>query len=90
MQTDLHKITRYSCQILMKLEFSGQIPEKYSNILKKNLENLCSWNRAVPRGRTERPDEANSPSLRLCERAEKLVKTSSKNYQQSKLSHCCV
>jgi hypothetical protein len=25
-------ITRYSCQILMKLEFSPQIFEKYSNI----------------------------------------------------------
>jgi hypothetical protein len=27
-------ITRYSCQILMKLEFSGKIREKYSNIIK--------------------------------------------------------
>jgi hypothetical protein len=34
MQTGLHKKYRYSCQILNKLEFSGQIREKYSNIKK--------------------------------------------------------
>ena len=36
---------------LMKLEFSGQIFEKYSNI--KFDENCISWSRVVPCGRTD-------------------------------------
>jgi hypothetical protein len=43
--------TLYSCPILMKLEFSRQIFEKYSNI--KFHENPCSGSRVVPCGRTE-------------------------------------
>jgi hypothetical protein len=40
--------TRYSCQILMKLEFSRQIFEKY-----KFHENPSSASRTVPYGRTD-------------------------------------
>jgi hypothetical protein len=43
-----------SCQILMKLEFSGQTFEKFSNIGRE----------------TDRHDEANSPFLQFCERAQ--------------------
>ena len=43
--------TRYSCQILIKLEFPRQIFEKYSNI--KWHENLSSGSRVVPCGWTE-------------------------------------
>jgi hypothetical protein len=54
--------SRYSCQILMKLQFSRQIFEKYSNI--KFNENPSSESRVVPcgemDGRTDRNDEANS------------------------------
>jgi hypothetical protein len=41
----------YSCPILMKLEFSGQIFENYSNI--KFHENPSSGSRVVPCGRTD-------------------------------------
>ena len=45
--------TRCSCQILMKLEFSPQILEKYSNM---NLyENSSSESRVVPCEQTDRP-----------------------------------
>jgi len=40
--------TRYSCQILMKLEFSQQIFEKYSNI--KFQENPSSGSPVLPCG----------------------------------------
>jgi hypothetical protein len=42
---------RYCCQILMKLEFSGQISKIYSNI--KFQENPSSGSRVVPCGRTD-------------------------------------
>ena len=42
--------TRYSCHSLMKLEFSGQIFEKYSN--NKCHENSYSGSRVVPCGQT--------------------------------------
>ena len=45
------KNTRYSCQILRKLEFSGHIFEKYSNITSN--ENASSGNRVVLCGRTD-------------------------------------
>ena len=48
---ELMQSTGYSCQILMKLEFSWQIFEKSSN--KKFHENLSSGSRVVPRGRTD-------------------------------------
>jgi len=43
--------TRYSCQILMKLEFYKQIFEKHSN--NKLHENLSGGSRPVPCGRTD-------------------------------------
>ena len=50
--------TLYSYPILMKLEFSQQIFEKYSNI--KFYENPFSGSRAVPCGWKDGHDEANS------------------------------
>jgi hypothetical protein len=41
----------YSCQTLRKLELSGQIFEKYTNI--NFNENPSSVSRVVPRGRTD-------------------------------------
>ena len=43
--------TRYSCQIIVKFEFSRQFFEKYSNI--KFHENSFSESRIVPCGRTD-------------------------------------
>jgi len=43
--------TRYSCHILMKLEFCTQIFEKHSN--NKLHENLAGVSRPVPCGRTD-------------------------------------
>ena len=43
--------TRYNCQILMNLEFSWQIFEKYSSI--NFHENPISGSRVVPCGRTD-------------------------------------
>ena len=42
----------YSCQILIKLELSTQMFEKYSNM--ELHENPSSGNRAVPRAQTDR------------------------------------
>jgi hypothetical protein len=50
----------------MKLEFSGQIFGKSSNI--KFHENPSSGNQFVPCGRRGRHHEANSPFLQFCER----------------------
>jgi len=61
------KITRYSCQILMKLESSRQIFQKYLNI--KFYENPSGGKRVVPCGRTDRHDEANSRFSQFCETA---------------------
>jgi len=62
---------RYSCQILMKLEFYRQIFEKYTNI--KLYENPFSWSWGVPFGRADRHtnkhDEAKSRYSQFCERA---------------------
>jgi hypothetical protein len=43
--------TRYSCLVLMKLEFSRRIFEKYSNM--KFHENPFRWSRVVQCGRTD-------------------------------------
>jgi len=51
----------------MKLEFSGQIVEEYSNI--KFRENPSSGSRVVPCGRTDRHDETNSRFSQFWERA---------------------
>jgi len=55
----------FFCQILMKLEFSQQIFEKYSNI--KFHENPSSGSRVFS-NRTDGHDEANSRLSQLCER----------------------
>ena len=51
MSSALHVNTCYLCLIWMKLEYSWQIFEKYSNI--KFHENLSSGSWVVPRGQTE-------------------------------------
>jgi hypothetical protein len=43
--------TNYSCQVSIKLEFSRQIFEKYSNVICR--ENPTSESRVVPCGRTD-------------------------------------
>jgi hypothetical protein len=50
--------TSYSCRILMKIEFSRQTLEKYSNI--KFHEKPSTGSRVYPCGQTDRHDEANS------------------------------
>jgi hypothetical protein len=50
-QSVFMQITRYSCHILMKLEFSRQIFENYTNI--KFYENPSSGRRVFPCGRTD-------------------------------------
>jgi hypothetical protein len=54
----LHVKYRYSCQILVKLEFYRQIFEKYSNI--KFHENPSRGSVVASRGRKDRHDEADS------------------------------
>jgi hypothetical protein len=63
----LHVNNPYSCQILMKLESSQQLLEKYTYI--KFRDNLSSGSRVVSCGRTDRHDEANRRSSQFCERA---------------------
>ena len=53
----------------MKLEFSGQIFEKYSNI--NFHENPSSGSRIIPCWRKDRHDEANSRFSQFYERAQK-------------------
>ena len=48
---------RYSCPVLIKLEFSRQFFEKYSTI--EFHENRSSGSRVVPCGQTDRHDEVN-------------------------------
>jgi len=50
----------------MKLEYSGQIFEKYSNFIK-----ILQWD-LFHCGRTDRRDETNIRFLQFCERAQKL------------------
>jgi hypothetical protein len=61
---------RYSCRILMKIEFSRKIFEKYSDI--KFHENLSGGNRVVPTretgGQTDKHDDANSRFSQFCEK----------------------
>jgi hypothetical protein len=57
------KSTRYSRQILSKLEFSGQIFEKYSQVRFLEIELFHAD------GRTDRHDEASSRFSQFCEKA---------------------
>jgi hypothetical protein len=59
MNTKNIKFTRYSCQILMKLEFSRLIFEKKNHANIKFHENPSSGIRGVPCGRTDGNDEVN-------------------------------
>jgi hypothetical protein len=52
--------TRYSCPILMKLEFSRQIFEKYLNIKLHEYPSSGVVPCGQKDGRTDRHDEANS------------------------------
>jgi hypothetical protein len=61
--------TRYSFRILIKLEFSTQIFEKYSNI--KLRENPSSGRWVGPCGQADRHNEANSRFSRFYERGKK-------------------
>jgi hypothetical protein len=58
---NLNRSSCQSCQILMKVEFSGQILEKFANI--KFHENLSSESRVVPCGRTDRHTWLSQQSL---------------------------
>jgi len=63
--------TRYYIQILIKLEFSWQIFEKYSNTTFRGNRSNGSW--VLTCGRTDRQtqkrhDEANSRLSQFCER----------------------
>ena len=55
--------TRYSRQMLMKLEFSRQIFERFSNI--KFRQNPSSGSRVVPCWRTDRHDKTSSRFSKL-------------------------
>jgi hypothetical protein len=71
MYEGLHLNTRYSCRILMKLEFSRQILQKYSKI--KFHENPSSRRRLFPCGQTDGYEEANSRFSQFCQRAENKI-----------------
>jgi hypothetical protein len=60
-------MTRYSCQILIKVEISRQIFGKSSTT--KYQENPSSGSRVVPFGQTEGHDEPNSRFQQFCGRA---------------------
>jgi hypothetical protein len=67
------QIARYSCRILIKLENSWQIFEKFSNKFK---ENASSGSRAAPCGSTDghtRHDKADSRFMQFYESAKKLI-----------------
>jgi len=63
--------TRYSCPKIVKIEFSWNIFEKYSNI--KFHENTSSGSRVVECWQTDSNYEANSRFSQFCVRAYKLV-----------------
>jgi len=61
------KSTRYSCQILIKLEFSRRDFLKSSNIIFH--ENSTSGIEVVSHRPSDRLNEANGPFKQFCERA---------------------
>ena len=68
-------ITRYSCQILMKIEFSRRIFEKFSNM--EFNENLSSRSRVFSMRtdrQTDRHEERNSHFSQFCETTQKVRK----------------
>ena len=62
--------TRYSCPILMKLKFSRQVFEKYSNI--RFHKNPSSGSRVIPYGQMGRHEEAICRFSHFCERTNKM------------------
>jgi len=52
MSVGVHVKYRYSCQILIKSEFSRQVFDKSSNI--RFYKNPSGWRRVVARRRTDR------------------------------------
>jgi hypothetical protein len=56
---------RYSSQILMEIELSGQIFEEYTNI--KFHENPSGGSRVFPCGWTDGYDELNNRFSKICE-----------------------
>ena len=60
---------RYSCQILMKLVFSLQIFEKYSNTKFHENPSPVAAELFHADRQTDRLDEANNRFLQFCERA---------------------
>jgi hypothetical protein len=70
--------TSYSCQAFMKLEFSEQIFEKYSNI--KFHENLSNGSQVVASGREDRHDKTKSHFWKFYERAQNLGNVRRANY----------
>jgi len=77
--------TRYSCQILMKRDFSGQIFDKSSDI--RFHENQSSGSRVVScgqtDGRSDMHDETNSRPTQFCERALKSVRRGTQKFMAS-------
>ena len=72
----------------MKLKFSGQIVEKYSNM--KFCENLSSASRVVPCGQTDKRDEASSRFSQFWERGKNEYHRSDSNARLSQFCHCLV
>ena len=64
MYIGLHVKYRYCCQILMELEFSRNIFEKFSHI--EFHENPSSGSRVVPYGRIDTNYEANGRFSPFC------------------------
>ena len=60
---------RHSCKIVIKIQFSRRIFEKYSNF--KFHENSSSESRVLPRGQTDGQihDEADTHFSQFCSRA---------------------
>ena len=58
--------TRYSCQILMKLEFCRQILEKKKSREVKFYDNPFNKSRGVPRERTDRQTDMNITVVAFC------------------------
>ena len=88
MYIGLHVKYRYCCKILMKLQFSRQIFEKYANA--KFHECPSSGSRVVPCGQTDRHAEANTRFSQFCERAPKNDSIDFLLYYSSVFHRVCV
>ena len=77
---------RYYCQISIKLEFSQQTLEKYSNI--QFNENRSVGAEFNADGRTDRHDDTNSRVSQFCEHASKRKYCLSRGYGMSIKTGC--